>query len=686
MMFKYGFRLIALAVTLVGGLAEAQPGVHLKAAAGGKTREASTAARRLAGDRWHMLLVFASTPREKELAQLQSVSIRVLQYVPDRGLLASVPETAPLEGIELEWIGRLRPDQKLSPLLLDRGVFDSEEAATIIADFHGDVSAADALAILHEEGLHLVENPDLLPSQRIVQGPGRALAKLADWDEVAYLFPISPELSSHNPVDACAGAVTASGLVGQLVAKVGDGWDGPGKGAAALKYFFSSYTGRIAPELVRSESLRAMQEWARHVQLQFQQANSATDSKTINILFATGQHGDGYPFDGPGKTLAHTFYPAPPNPESIAGDLHLDDDESWQVGAGTDLFSVVLHELGHALGLGHSDNPNAVMYPYYRRVTQLNTEDIEAIRELYATASATTPSTPTNPTTPAPTPEPLQLSVNAVASVTASGQIDLSGTTSGGTGTVQVSWVNNRGGAGTAQGYRPWTASGVILQTGENMITLTATDTAQRQATQQVRVTRETAPAQPPAQSLFVRIASPAAGNVVTDRSTIALSGTAGPDGTIARLFWVNARGSGGSAAGSSNWTTSPIALEAGTNRITVTVANTQGQTASAVLDVEYTPPAPVIDTVAPTLVVTSPTQSSITTASTNLTITGTASDNVWVREVDYTGSGNRSGKAIGTTDWRFDYALVPGINSITIRAFDNAGNMSWRSLTITRR
>ncbi len=51
-----------------------------------------------------------------------------------------------------------------------------------------------------------------------------------------------------------------------------------------------------------------------------------------------------------------------------------------------DLYSVTLHELGHALGLGHSDVPGAVMYPYYRRLTALTTEDIGAIQDLYASS------------------------------------------------------------------------------------------------------------------------------------------------------------------------------------------------------------------------------------------------------------------------------------------------------------
>ncbi|MBS1825156.1 MAG: matrixin family metalloprotease [Acidobacteria bacterium] len=673
MKFQRGFRLVTLTLAMGWGVAKAQPGLFLKTKAGEQPRASVAASKRVSADRWHMLLVYPTTPTAVERGQLEARSIRVLQFLPERGLVASVPETAPLEEIGLEWVGRLRPEQKLSPVLTDRGVFDSEENESILVEFYSDVTGSDILTIVREEGLDLAENPDLLPTQRIISGPGRRLARLANWDETAYLFPGSPEILGHMPVEGCPGPLTEAGTIGQIVAKVGEGWDGAGKASAELGYYFSSYTGRISPEQTRSEILRAMQEWGNYVQLKFKPAASAKDMRTVNILFGAKEHGDGYPFDGPGKTLAHTFFPAPPNPESIAGDLHLDDDESWQVGAGMDLFSVVLHELGHALGLGHSDNPNAVMYPYYRKVSQLNAEDIAAIRELYATGSGTTSAAAT-----------LQLAVNPAASTTTAAAADLSGTTTGGNGTIQVTWANNRGGTGTAQGYRPWTISGIALQTGENVITITASDAAQARVTQQVRITREVVAAQP---ALFVRIAAPTtAAAYVSDRGTVVLSGTAGPDGTVTRIAWSNSRGSGGAIAGTPAWSTSAIALESGTNRITVTATNASGQTASAMLDVQYTAPAATADRSAPTLTVVSPLQSAVTTANASISISGTASDNVGVKEILYVGDGNRTGRAVGTTDWRVDYPLVVGLNTISVQAFDEAGNMSWRTLSVTRR
>jgi hypothetical protein len=51
-----------------------------------------------------------------------------------------------------------------------------------------------------------------------------------------------------------------------------------------------------------------------------------------------------------------------------------------------DLFSVTVHELGHSLGLMHSNIPDAIMFPYYRgysKSIKLHSDDIVAIRKLY---------------------------------------------------------------------------------------------------------------------------------------------------------------------------------------------------------------------------------------------------------------------------------------------------------------
>jgi len=105
-------------------------------------------------------------------------------------------------------------------------------------------------------------------------------------------------------------------------------------------------------------------------------------------------------FDGPGGTLAHAYQPgtdAQFTNGSIAGDIHIDNSETW-VGEGEsngitsfDLAYVLLHEIGHALGLGHSDVSGSLLEPSHpvgfgATAFALTDDDIAGIQSIYGAA------------------------------------------------------------------------------------------------------------------------------------------------------------------------------------------------------------------------------------------------------------------------------------------------------------
>lgn len=578
---------------LLASAAGAQPALRLK----GWQREARGAsgiAFTKTPGRSHFLVQFASEPGAAQLKALADRGATALSYVPDSTLSIVMPDGTDLSGLGLRWMGWLLPSEKISPEF--SGTLAAGQAPPVVVEFYSDVPESETRTIANATGVTVHDNPDLLPHHMLIEGTVDQVRRLADWDEVSYIFPASEDLIQGVPVHGCAGALTSAGPVAQAVPLVGDGWDGPGLGAANIGYAFVNLTQQDPADSVESEIERAYAEWAKYVQVKFTPASDPTAPQTIAVLFASGAHGDGYPFTN--GVLAHTFYPYPLNPEPIAGDEHFNNDESWKIGADVDVFSVALHETGHALGLGHSDNPNDVMYPYYRMVSGLSPGDIAAIQQLYAPANGPATS-PGAPPPSLPTASPLAVTVQAPPAATSAQSIALSGTTSGGSGAVQVSWSTNQGAAGTAQGSTNWTIAAIPLSAGANVITVTAQDAQQNRASQSVTVTEQAlsppvdpSPSNPPNQPTTnpgsgsdtappsITILSPATTMVATSASSIVISGTAQDNAGLIQVIWTTSTGASGVATGASSWTTAPIPLYVGMTTITIYATDTAGNQA----------------------------------------------------------------------------------------------------------
>src|ERR1044072_7135297 len=78
---------------------------------------------------------------------------------------------------------------------------------------------------------------------------------------------------------------------------------------------------------------------------------------------------------------------------------------------------------------------------------------------------------------------------SATTYATAAMTLTLTGTASDNTGVTQVTWVNSRGGHGTASGTTSWSVPAIALQTGSNVLTVTARDAAGNSSSDALTVT-----------------------------------------------------------------------------------------------------------------------------------------------------------------------------------------------------
>ena len=160
--------------------------------------------------------------------------------------------------------------------------------------------------------------------------------------------------------------------------------DGAALDGGHTSALFAHLDGQHPTDAWQREFARALQTWAQYIPVNFHLvADDGSPQGTTGSVQGDPRFGDIRLSARTTEAIGFAWFPST---TTRGGDVTLSTAYPFELGDAYDLYSVLLHEAGHALGLAHSTDPNAVMVGDPSRVwTDLGSDDIAGIQAIYGT-------------------------------------------------------------------------------------------------------------------------------------------------------------------------------------------------------------------------------------------------------------------------------------------------------------
>lgn len=222
---------------------------------------------------------------------------------------------------------------------------------------------------------------DSVKNQNILRRT-KYIKKYAEKYKYELLKPYTPEERQKRSIIANV-VVKNNSLSGEPV------WDGQKftKDYIRWRMLRDGFSTRIPVEEQRASLRLAFRMWSEVIPIIFEEDVTGDINRVdIEIAFGRGSHQNcGRKFDGHGGEIAHSW---------SGRNVHFDDEEDYKSidtisKDGIYLLRVAVHEIGHVLGLAHTDKSYSIMYAIYHQNVvpqagfELGWEDRKSVQKIY---------------------------------------------------------------------------------------------------------------------------------------------------------------------------------------------------------------------------------------------------------------------------------------------------------------